>query len=141
MDDGYPAFENALSQFQEFLTKQGWPRQVFWIRPSDARFRGGRIRIRSMSRAGDAHARRIYSEAVAARLGVMLEAVCRVDDHTFARVVRPIDDDASVRGLFPDGLKLSVPVDPPESALASRWTWPLFATARRWPPHDPGIEA
>jgi len=124
MDERYPAFENAASQFQEFLAVQGWSPQVLWIRPSDARFRGGRIRIRSMSPSvGEAHARKVYSKAITARLGVMLEAVCWTDGHTFARVVRPIDDDASSRGLFPSGLKLSVPVDPLDAAPASRWAW------------------
>jgi hypothetical protein len=142
MDERYPAFENAALQFQEFLTTQGWPPQLLWIRPSDARFLSGRIRIRSRSEAlGEAHARSIYSKAVTARLGVMLEALCRADGHTFARVVRPIDDDASLRGLFPSGLKLTVPVNPLDAALASRLTWLLFTTAPRWPPRDADIEA
>src|SRR5262249_33827085 len=142
MDEGYPAFENAVSQFCEFLAAQGWPSLVLWIRPGDARFRRGQIVIRPASvGTGDVHAREIYSRAVSARLGVMLEAVCRVDNRTFARVVRPLDEDASSRGLFPDGLKLAVPQDPLSATVASGWTWPLFATATLWPFSDPGLEA
>src|SRR5947207_2427950 len=34
MDEGYPAFENAVSQFYEFLNAQSWPPRVFWLRPT-----------------------------------------------------------------------------------------------------------
>jgi len=138
----YPTFENATLEFQAFLAQQGWPPQVFWIRPEDARLRRRRINVRSMSRdVGEAHAREVYSRAVSARLGVMLEAVCRTGGLTFARVVRPIDEDASSRGLFPDGLKLSVPVSPLEATIASRWTWPLLAMANHWPLRDEDVVA
>jgi len=90
---------------------------------------------------GEVHAREVYSRAVSARLGVMLEAVCRVNERTFARVVRPLDEDASSRGLFPDGLKLAVPESPLSATIASGWMWPLFATATSWPFNDPDIEA
>ena len=142
MNERYPAFETAVSQFREFLATQNWPQRVLWIRPGDARFRRGRIVVRSKSAAdGEGHARVVYARAVGARLGVMLEAVGRVDGRTFARVVRPLDEDASSRGLFPDGLKLAVPESPLPTTTASSWTWPLLSTANHWPPGDPGIEA
>jgi hypothetical protein len=81
MDERYPAFENAVTQFREFLAIQRWP-------------------------------------PVSARLGVMLEAVCRGNERTFARVVRPVDEDASSRGLFPDGLKLSALESPLSATIA-----------------------
>ncbi len=83
----------------------------------------------------------IYSRAVSARLGVMLEGVCHVSGDTFARVVRPLDVDASSLGLFPDGLKLAVPENPLPARIANGWLWPLFATARPWPVKESDIEA
>jgi hypothetical protein len=142
MDEGYPAFENAVSQFHEFLAGQRWPPRVFWIRPGDARFRRGRIVIRPVSaEVGEAHAREVYARATSTRLGVMLEAVCRVNERTFARVVRPLDEDASSRGLFPDDLKLAALESPLSATIASGWMWPWCATASSWPFNDPDIEA
>jgi len=143
MDETYPEFEKALLQFEQFLIAQGWPPEVLWIRPGDVRRRWGRLIIRSVPRAiGEAHARRVYANAVAARLGVMLEGVCGIGAHTFARVVRPVDGDASSRGLFPDGLKLSVPVERFEARfITSRWRWLLSAAASPCPPNDADLDA
>lgn len=142
MNEGYPAFEAAVSQFREFLVAQNWPQWVVWLGPDDARFQRGRIVIRCKSGVErEGHARVVYARAVAARLGVMLEAVCRVDGRTFARVVRPLDKDTSSQGLFPDGLKLAVPESPLPAEMASGWMWLLSSTASRWPPSDSDIEA
>ena len=141
MDESYPTFESAVSRFQDFLAAQAWPRQVFWIRPGDARLRRGRIVIRPAPAVGEAHAREVYSRAASARLGVMLEAVCQAGGDTVARVVRPLDDDASSRGLFANGLKLVVPEHPLPARIARTWLWPLFAPATRWPVEESNIEA
>jgi len=141
MDESYPTFESAVSRFQDFLTAQGWPRQVFWITPGDTRLRRGRILIRHTPAIGEVHAREIYSRAALARLGVMLEGVCQANAHTFARVVRPVDEDASSRGLFTNGLKLAVPEHPLPARIAKSWVWPLFATPSRWPIEESDFEA
>ena len=127
--------------FQDFLAAQGWPRHVLWIRPGDARLRRGRIVIRHTPAIGEVQAREIYSRAASARLGVMLEGVCQVGGDTFARVVRPLDDDASSRGLFANGLKLSVPENPLPARIARAWVWRFFATASLWPVEESNIEA
>lgn len=141
MNDAYPAFEDAVQQFQTFLAGQGWPTDVQWVRPRDARLRRGRVGLRKVPRrVGQEHARNVYSRAASVRLGVMLEATCRTSDCTVARVVRPLSEDASVRALFPNGLKLSVIVEPPAAAFVSRWRWLLFEAVGRWPEPDPDFE-
>jgi hypothetical protein len=142
MNEGYPTFENAVSRFRGFLVAQGWPSQVSWIRPRDARFQRRELVIRPVSPAtGERHARGVYTRGVAAQLGVMLEGVCQLGDVTFARVVRPLDEDASSRGLFPNGLKLAVPENPAPARVGSRWMWPSFATASPWPYSGSDVEA
>jgi hypothetical protein len=140
MDESYPAFESAVSRFQDFLAAQGWPRQVVWITPGDTRLRRRQILIRYKPAVGEVHAREIYSRAASARLGVMLEAVCHVGGHSFARVVRPLNEDASLRGLFTNGLKLSVLENPLRARIAKR-VWPLFSMASRWPVEESDLEA
>jgi hypothetical protein len=142
MDEGYPTFENAASRFRDFLVAQGWPSRVSWIRPRDVRLRRAEIVIRPVSpTVGEGHAREVYSRAVAAQLGVMLEGVGHVGDVTFARVVRPLDEDSSSRGLFPNGLKLAVPENPAPATIGNRWTWPWFATTSPWPFSESDVEA
>ena len=142
MAEAYPAFEAAVSSFQEFLASQGWPRSIRWLRTGDARVSRGHIAIRAGTRArGEAHARQIYSTAVSAGMGVKIEALCRSDAHTFARVVRPLNEDSSARGMFPDGLKLGVPAVPLTAVVAHRLIWPLLAAGAVWPPDDPDIDA
>jgi len=70
----------------------------------------------------------------------MLEGVCQVGGETFARVVRPLDEDASSRGLFANGLKLAVPENPLPARIARGWVWPLFATSQ-WPVEESDLEA
>jgi hypothetical protein len=140
--EAYPAFDEAVSSFQEFLASQGWPRSIRWLRTGDARVSRGHIAIRAGTRArGEAHARQVYSTAVSAGMGVKIEALCRSDAHTFARIVRPLNEESSARGLFPDGLKLSVPAVPLTAVVAHRLIWPLLAAGAVWPPDDPDIDA
>jgi hypothetical protein len=74
-------------------------------------------------------------------MGVMIEALCRSDAHTFARVVRPVTKDSSARRMFPDGLKLSVPDVPLAAVVAHRLIWPVLAASAAWPPTDPDLDA
>jgi hypothetical protein len=141
MTETYPAFEGAAQQFQTFLAGEGWPTDVQWIRPSDARLGRGRVGVRNVPRGvGEQHARNLYSRAVSAGLGVMLEGTCRTSNVTVARVIRPLSEDASVRGLFAHGLKLGVLIDPPAATFVCRWTWVLSAATGRWPEPDPDVE-
>jgi hypothetical protein len=140
MDAACPEFDQAVVKFQAFLAAHGWPSTVLWLRPSDAELRRKRIVVRpAPPSVGQAHARGIYSDAGSARLGVMLEGICHVDDCTFARVVRPRDADASERGLYPDGLKLAVVTSAPPATLGRLWKWPWSVAGTPWPPHDPDL--
>jgi hypothetical protein len=144
MNEDYPRFEQAVGKFKAFLGEQGWPVRLLWVRPTDFRRRGPRVAIRSASdTSGESHARLLYAEAAAFRRGVLLEALCHRDGWTFARVVRPVTDDASERLMVSDGLKLSVPVEPdPPQVVQPRWLWPIWvALGKRWPPIDSDIEA
>ena len=115
--------------------------RVTWLRPEDARFRRGRIAIRRVSQdLGESHARQVYQAARFARLGVGFETICRVDDKTFARVIRPVDKSASERGLFSEAPKFSVPHDPTPAAFTALWMWPILASEPLWPPVDPDVE-
>jgi hypothetical protein len=88
------------------------------------------------------HAKAVFARALAARLGVLFDAVCRDPNSTFARVVRPLDARASELQLYPDGLKFSVPVKPlGATALGSGPRWWLWSSlGAEWPPPDPDTE-
>src|SRR5512144_1652247 len=138
MEERYPAFEASVSRFQDFLKSEGWPTEVWWFRRGDVLRRGDSLAVRDHG-ANEEPARQAYSSAISAGFGVLLEAVCHDGNRTFARVVRPVDADAQVRGLFPDGLKLSVHVSPPVRArlISSAVSWWLWSTAGSiWPFYD-----
>ena len=144
MSDSYLTFDAAVARFQRFLGTHGWPTPVIWVRPGDVVRRRGRLVVQVAGCAqSEHHARAVFARAIAANLGVLVEAVWTDSDSTFARVVRPLDARASELQLYPDGLKLSVPVAPlPVTTLRSGlhgWLWRKIGV--EWPPPDPDTEA
>jgi hypothetical protein len=143
MNDTYPPFETAVEQFQAFLASQRWPTQINWIRPGDVLRNRERLVVRvAPSAECENHAKSVFARGVAARLGVLLDAVCTDSQFTFARVVRPLDARASELQLFPDGLKLSVPGTPTNATrigLRLRW-WLWTKISIEWPGPDPDTE-
>jgi hypothetical protein len=144
MNDRYPPFEVAVARFQRFLGAHGWPTPVIWVRPGDVVRRRDRLVVQAAGCAqSEHHAQAAFARAIAAKLGVLVEAVCKDSHSTFARVVRPLDARASELQLYPDGLKLSVPVTPPPATTLGSglhwWLWTKIGV--EWPPPDPDTEA
>jgi hypothetical protein len=143
MNDNYPPFEASAEQFRSFLASQGWPTRIKWVRPGDVLRRRGRLAVRvAPSVECENHARSVFARGIAARLGVLLDAVCADSQSTFARVVRPLDARASELQLFPDGLKLSasaMPTNVTRIGLRLRW-WLWTKIGTEWPGPDPDTE-
>ena len=144
MDTDYPDFESAAARFREFLAAQGWPATVAWVLPGDVIIRRGKLFVRSESVQGaEGVARHVYVEGARRQLGVCLEAICSSSDRSFARVARPVSEDAASRLLFPDGLKLSIPASKSAVKVVSGWWrwWWLKRHADQWPDDSEDIEA
>jgi hypothetical protein len=105
-----PIFEDAMARFRAFLSEQGWPTELVWVRPAD----GGRgsPSKHSWRKCPEAYARKEYNEARAKGLGVCLDAVCIVGSTTCATILYPADERDAELLMFPSdgGLKLSVAV-------------------------------
>jgi hypothetical protein len=123
----YPEFDEAVVRFKRFLTTNGWPDQIEWIRLRDIVIVRGTPVVRLLAPGkGHKQARLAYEAAVHKRLGVEMFASFLLSDCTCAWVYGPTDEDEASRLLFPDGLKLSADV-PQRRALSARgtlqWGW------------------
>jgi len=116
MKDRCPDFDQAILDFQSFLSSQEWPEEVRWISTGDVLFWREKmyVRIKSEERA-KAEARRIYNLGKNRKLGLAINGLFHASNVTWAYVSSPIDADASERLMYPEkDLKLSVFVNPEE---------------------------
>jgi hypothetical protein len=87
MRPDYPSFDDAVAWFKRFLTTQGWPDQIEWIRLRDVAIdRGTPIVPLLQHSQGQKHARSAYEVVVNRRFGVGMFASFLLSDSTCAWV-------------------------------------------------------
>lgn len=96
-----PPFEEATRRLQAFLSENGWPTDIVWLKSGD-----------SAERLQSGEAKRKYEFARWQGLGVCLEAVRLIGSSTFAVVLYPRDSEEAERLMYPPNgsLKLSVAI-------------------------------
>ena len=117
----YVAFDDALEHFQELVRRQGISAKVMLVRREDIMLFRDRTYVHPGSETETyAAVRRQYDNAVRRRLGVGLEAVCRLrDGRVVAYVYGPENSDEAERLMYPDGVRYSVPLQLREGVLVS----------------------
>ena len=98
-----PPFEEATRRFQKFLSENGWPPAIVWVRADE-----------HLEPLPSAEATREFESARHRGLGVCLYAIRVTGGSTFATVEYPRDSDEAERLMYPSdgGLKLTVAVSP-----------------------------
>jgi len=126
--DSYPTFAAAVDQLKTFLATQEWPTRLAWVRQQGVVGLPHIIAIRRHAFESPDELARNYDRASQRRLGVLLEAVAHDGQVSYCHLWAPDNADESIRAQMPDGLKLSVRINPPAVSLVG----PLrFAIARR----------
>lgn len=114
-------FNQAVSRFRAFLTAEGWPTTIRWVRPADVtQKRQGRILIAGLRDDHEGQAEKEYDAACHRRLGVCFDAVGTIGGTTCAIVLSPADALDAELQMYPSdgGLKLSVAMLRSESRTA-----------------------
>ncbi len=108
-------FDEAVARFREFLGKVGLPEQIIWLSPADAVLTRRRVLyIKSLPpEIGLALAREKYDIGMAAKLGVLFAALCKLENATCCFVWFPSDADEARRSLMlsSGGLKMRAPTE------------------------------
>ena len=96
-----PPFEEATRRFQKFLSENGWPPDVVWVKTNE-----------QLEPLPSAEVTRAFESARHRGLGVCLYAIRVRAGCTFAVVEYPRDSDEAERLMYPSdgGLKLSLAV-------------------------------
>ena len=102
-----PSFEEATNRFRAFLSLNGWPTEIIWVKSAE---QCGFQHADQLERLQPPEAKRDYEFARHAGLGVSLVGLLVVRGSTFAAVQYPRDADEAERLMYPSdgGLKLSV---------------------------------
>lgn len=96
-----PPFEEATRRFQEFLSENGWPSEIVWVRTEE-----------NLQPLPLEAIRREFERARQQGLGVCLSAIRKTESSALAIVEYPLDADEAERLMYSSdgGLKLSVRV-------------------------------
>lgn len=96
-----PPFEEAICRFQEFLSENGWPSEIVWVRTEE-----------DLEPLPTPAVTREFERARQRGLGVCLYAIRKTGSSSLAVVENPRDSDEAERFMYPldGGLKLSVAV-------------------------------
>jgi hypothetical protein len=120
----YPDFGDALKQFAAFAGQEHLPQRLVFVTSTDVVIRGGRVyvRIPDQGCARNEAAGR-YDVAVRKDLGVLLAALCTLEDQTCVYVASPAHEDEATRLMYCRGLKLSVPAKMRPARTVGWLTW------------------
>jgi hypothetical protein len=121
----YPSFVEAEQQLLQFLVTNQWPAEIVWIGPGDLYFWWGAFRVHPRSNSRQL-AEGAYGKGVVRRLGVSLQGHCADRARSYCSVWVPADEFESQGALMPDGLKLSVALNPRRVVLVqgrASWWW------------------
>jgi hypothetical protein len=109
--DTCPDFAEAARRLRGFLSRQGWPEQIMWLRQGDVSRRSGELIVIKTrgQRDGEHDCQRAYERGRTRGLGVALEAVCTLGDRSCVIVSCPTDEREAELLMYPadGGLKLS----------------------------------
>jgi len=132
----YPSFTDAVERLREFLDRHQWPVDIRWLRPGTVSIRNQAVILNAVAFQPAEEVRTAYWHAVPKQRGVLLAGLCHDTKHSFCHLWAPSDEDEADDHLMPDGVKLSVPVDPPDVLIASGWRlrW------HRWRSRDVPLE-
>jgi hypothetical protein len=116
----YPSFEDVSSGLRALLESRGFSAAIAWIKAADlTRDASGPTVTLGPEIEREAWARGAYARAVAAGLGVVLEAVCTAGDRPCVVVYGPRDEEEAARLLMGNLVRLAVPRT--LEAAAVRW--------------------
>ncbi len=134
----YPAFAEALRQFQEFLSRQGVSENILWIFREDIAENGKRKYLRIPSQEQRSFVERLYAAGCKRQLGVCFSVYCFLDKRPCCYLYVPANKTDAEYMMMPDGLRFSTPSEeilPIAISVKSRWLWmgyklmqkPIFA--------------
>lgn len=123
------SFERAVADFRRFLIQQDYPPNLLWLTPNDVVFWG----LRYFFWKGDpsereSRAKTSFSNAMAANVGIALQAQCKTDRWAICRLYVPEDElDAERRMIPKTGVKVAATIDPkPAMVVDKRIQWWLL---------------
>jgi hypothetical protein len=120
-------FEDAVIHFKDFLLRNNFSGEIIWITPKDVLLSGdGRIYIKSpVHQRNESYVRNLFQAAVAYGRGILLAALCEMDQKTLCYAWVPASASEAEQRLVPGGLKMSVPSDRRVRAfpVANRLIW------------------
>lgn len=123
------SFERAVADFRRFLIQQDYPPNLLWLTPNDVVFWG----LRYFFWKGDpsereSRAKTSFSNAMAANVGIALQAQCKTDRWAICRLYVPEDElDAERRMIPKTGVKVAATIDPkPAMVVDNRIQWWLL---------------
>lgn len=125
-------FEEATTQFRDFLTQQGHPGKLLWITPKDVAIRWGELLVRPRVEA-ETESADLFADADAAGFGVSLEAVARLGDCMCCFVWKPRSADDAVHRMVGPPLTMKVRTElrvGREPSAMEWWVTQLMTTER-----------
>lgn len=126
MHSDYMSFQDAVQKLREFLDRHRWPVDLRWLPSDTVAARDGRLILHADRFQSMDDVRIAYWYAVPKKRGVLLAGLCRDLDFSYCHLWAPVDEDEADDHLMPDGLKLSIPEQPPEvivtKGLRYRWS-------------------
>jgi hypothetical protein len=113
-------FEDARERFREFLVENGYPRKLTWVTPNDVLLSDRKLVYVKLPvpTSNLLRARELFELGMPRQLGVLLHAVCEIDDTTCCYVWVPADQTESRYALMPRDLKMSANIG--ESKIPAR---------------------
>ncbi len=102
-------FRDALSAFRQFLTENGYPSEMIWIKPEDIiPSRGSFVFVRvSTSKKNEESARKLFDLGISRQYGVLFQAIGEVGNASCCHVWIPQNERESEEALMPRGIKMS----------------------------------
>ena len=106
-------FDDALMNFKQFLLSNKFSDEIVWTSPENALLADNEgIYIKSRPKQyNDSHVRELFNAAIAQSRGILLAALCEMNQKTVCYAWVPADDFEAERNLMSKGIKMSVPTD------------------------------
>jgi hypothetical protein len=106
-------FDDALVGFKQFLARNKFPDEIVWIAPNDVLSSGStRIYVKAKpDQSNESRVRELFNAAVAHNTGILLAALCEMNEKTLCYAWVPADALEADRNLIPKGVKMSAPTD------------------------------
>lgn len=123
-------FEEAVSRFEEFLRRNGYPPNLVWVEPTDLLLSGrGAIYVKLPVPAENLiRARERFGLGMNNGLGILLGTICYLRNATCCYAWVPKDHEEQQHHLMGNGLKLNATTDSRRTGrdVTSRFYWYLL---------------